>query len=91
MPRIQQTKTAGEPAEDLERRSILAEPIFTVNEVATGLKVSRDTTREMFLNEPGVMFVGAPKGRAGKRRKYRSMRIPESVLARVVRRISQSA
>jgi hypothetical protein len=91
MPRIDRSKSASEPAEDLERPSIRLEPVFTVNEIAGRLKISDDLTRDMFVNEVGVIFVGSPKGRAGKRRKYRSMRIPESVLARVVRRISQSA
>ena len=90
MPRIERNRTAGEPAEDLERPSVLSQPV-SVNEVAESLKVSGDTVREMFLSEPGVLFVGGPKGKVRKRRTYRSMRIPESVLARVIRRISQSA
>ena len=63
MPRIERNRTAGEPAEDLERPSVLSQPVFTVNEVAESLKVSGDTVREMFLSEPGVLLVGEPKGK----------------------------
>ena len=45
--------------------------------------------RRLFQNEPGVVLVGEPSRRLGKklRRRYFSMRIPESVAIRVYERM----
>jgi hypothetical protein len=61
------------------------EHIFTVAEIAEKLQVKTDTVRRLFLNEPGVIVICFPrKGR----RVYRTVRIPESVLQRVLGRLT---
>ena len=62
------------------------EPFYTIVEVAERLKVNDDTVRRLFLNEPGVVVICFP--RKGKR-VYRTLRIPESVLRRVVTRLTR--
>jgi hypothetical protein len=66
---------------------LLEETIFTVAEVAERLQVNGDTVRRLFLNEPGVIVICFPrKGR----RIYRTVRIPERVLRRVLTRLMTS-
>jgi excisionase family DNA binding protein len=59
---------------------------FTVTEVAERLKINEDTVRRLFLHEPGVLVICFP--RRG-RRVYRTLRIPEAVLQRVVTRLTR--
>lgn len=50
------------------------------------LKVNEETVRRLFLHEPGVIVISFPrKGR----RVYRTVRIPEDVLQRVIARVSR--
>ena len=64
---------------------LLDEAIFTVAEVAERLHVNADTVRRIFLNEPGIIVICFPrKGR----RIYRTVRIPEGVLRRVLTRLA---
>ena len=57
---------------------------LTVADVAERLRVKPDTVRRLFMNEPGVIVISAPrKGR----RVYRTLRIPVSVYRRVVTRL----
>lgn len=67
---------------------ILDEHIFTVAEVAERLQVKDDTVRRLFLHEAGVIVICFP--RRG-RRVYRTIRIPESVLVRVLDRLAARA
>jgi DeoR/GlpR family transcriptional regulator of sugar metabolism len=61
----------------------LNEKLYTVKEVAYLLRCSYDTARRDFLNEEGVL----ERSNAGARKRlYRQLLIPESVLLRVVRR-----
>jgi hypothetical protein len=48
--------------------------------------VSTDVIRDLFENEPGVVKIG--ERQSGRRRRYVTLRIPESVAARVYRRLS---
>jgi hypothetical protein len=57
-----------------------------VSEVAECLKVNEETVRRLFANEPGVVVICFP--RKGKR-VYRTLRIPESVLKRVLTRLTK--
>ncbi len=57
----------------------LEQEFFTVVEVAKMLKVSGDTVRRRFENEPGVIDLGAPER---YKRRYRVLRIPAAVLNR---------
>jgi hypothetical protein len=64
----------------------MPEVVFTVAEVAERLKVNEETVRRLFLPEPGVIVISFPrKGR----RVYRTVRIPEDVLQRVLARVSR--
>jgi hypothetical protein len=65
----------------------LDEHILTVADVAERLHVDADTVRRLFLREPGVIVICFP--RKGKR-VYRTVRIPESILERVIARLTNS-
>jgi hypothetical protein len=54
---------------------------FTVLEVSELWQLHPDTVRKMFRGQPGVLKIGG-KERRGKQG-YVTLRIPESVLARV--------
>ena len=60
---------------------------YTVAEIAAVWKLSADTIRRLFRDEPGVLVIGNQKPRYGRRR-YLSLRIPEFVVERVHRRLS---
>jgi hypothetical protein len=62
------------------------EPHYSVNQVAKQWGFSDDTIRKLFQNEPGVIGIEDP-GTENKRG-YRTLRIPESVIERVHRRMS---
>ena len=62
------------------------EPLLTLSEVADRLKVNEATVRRLFAAEPGVIVICFP--RKGKR-VYRTLRIPESVLTRVLARLTR--
>ena len=65
---------------------VFAERHYTVAEIAEMWNLSRDTVRRLFCNEPGVPKLDN-RARRTKRR-YRTLRIPQSVLERVHRRLS---
>jgi hypothetical protein len=64
------------------RTSLALERHFTVEEVAIAWNISRDAVRKMFRNVDGVLVLGADNDRNNKRR-YETLRIPQSVLERV--------
>jgi hypothetical protein len=59
---------------------------FTVEEIAALWQVSKDTARRLFTREPGV--VALTNTRLSSRRRYVTLRIPESVVERVHRQLS---
>lgn len=61
---------------------------YTVAEVAELWNISPDLARRIFENEPGVLAFGRDQS-ARSRRRYLTLRIPESVLVRVHRRLSR--
>jgi excisionase family DNA binding protein len=61
---------------------------YTVDQVAEMWNISRDTIRRMFLREEGVLKIVRPGNRY--KRTYVTLRIPESVVNRVYRRIAGS-
>ncbi len=63
-----------------------AEKHYAVAEVAAMWNISRDLTRSMFEKEPVVLVLEGNGSRQHGRR-YRTLRIPESVVARVHRRL----
>ena len=63
-----------------------AERHYSVAEVAAMWSLSQDAVRKIFQAEPGVMVFGEQASRY--KRKYTTLRIPESVMQRVHRRMS---
>ena len=74
--------SSGQPVE-------LEEEYLSVAQVATMLNVSADTVARRFENEPGVIDLG--HGETRYKRRYRLLRIPRSVLKRLInqRRVSR--
>jgi hypothetical protein len=68
--------------------SLFTERHYTAAELAEHWNLSLDTIRRLFQDEPGVLALGDNDGKSGKRR-YTTLRIPESVAARVHRRLSK--
>ena len=67
-------------------RGLAFERHFSVRELAGLWQLSEDTIRRMFQDEAGVVEVGNEK--RSYRRRYTTLRIPESVVVRVHRRRS---
>jgi hypothetical protein len=60
---------------------------FSPEELGQVWALSTDTVRRMFEREPGVLVIERNHSRA---RRYRTLRIPESVALRVHRRMTNS-
>jgi hypothetical protein len=65
---------------------IPAERHYAVIEVAEMWNLSADKVREIFEHEPGVLVIGDRNPR--HKRRYLTLRIPQSVVARVHTRLS---
>jgi hypothetical protein len=65
------------------------EECLTVAYIAGKLKLSDDTTRRIFEDEPGVLRIGQPTRLVGRkyRRRYFVLRVPMSVFLRVQDRL----
>lgn len=61
---------------------------YTVKEVAEMWHLDEKMIRRIFGDEPGVVSIGSNESRF--RRAYRTLRIPESVLVRVHRRLRRA-
>ena len=72
----------------MNARVDITETYLTVADIAERLKVNEETARRLFLNEPGVIVLCYPRKGV---RIYRTLRIPESVYARVVMRFTKVA
>ena len=69
-----------------ETAGVFAERHYTVAEVAGMWSLSEDAARRMFQNEPGVLIL--PTRTKGSKRRYTTLRIPQSVVERVHKRCS---
>jgi hypothetical protein len=69
----------------MNQTSIFNERHYTVDEVAEMWNLSRESVRKMFLVEPDVPKIARPGNRY--KRSYVTLRVPESVLNRVYRRM----
>ena len=76
----EQTGTPALPGPAFERH-------YTPQELGELWNVDPNTIRRMFADEDGVMIFGNKERRS--RRRYLSMRIPQSVAARVHRRLDE--
>jgi len=63
-----------------------AEHHFTVAEISQMWQLSPDSVRRLFEREPGVLAFGGDHS-TGHKRRYTTLRVPGSVLARVHRRL----
>jgi hypothetical protein len=63
-----------------------AERHYIVAEISQMWQLSPDSVRRLFEREPGVLVIGGDMTKRGTRR-YRTLRIPESVAERVHRRL----
>jgi hypothetical protein len=73
------------PAPAASPAAITTERHYAVPEIAAMWNLSQDAVRKIFHDEPGVLVLGN-QGMA-HRRPYTTLRIPESVLQRVHRRL----
>jgi hypothetical protein len=64
------------------------EPHYSPDQLAKMWSLSPDTVRRMFEREPGVLVIEHTKN--SSRRRYKTLRIPESVALRVHRRMTNS-
>jgi hypothetical protein len=84
LPKVGRSGSCGDAANTPPDLSAF-EKHFSVEEIAKLWNVSVDTVRRIFEHEPGVLVVGDHQKRTKKRR-YRTLRIPESVVERVHRK-----
>jgi len=69
--------------------SVHIERHYAVAEIAEIWNLSADKVRELFENEPGVLVIGERSPR--HKRRYVTLRIPQSVLERVHRCLSSKS
>ena len=62
----------------------MEDELYSVADVAARLKISTDKVTRMFEEESGVIDLGAPE--LMHKRRYRLLRIPGSVLNRVLQK-----
>jgi AraC-like DNA-binding protein len=65
---------------------LLSSRFYSVKEIADLLNLSQDYVRKLFQDESEVLVLGDKSSKY--KRRYTTLRIPESVLRRVVRRMS---
>lgn len=65
------------------------EQYLTPAQIAKMLQLSTDTVIRIFENQPGVLVVGDCEG-SRIRRRYRTIRVPESVYKRVLRQCTNA-
>jgi hypothetical protein len=63
-----------------------SEPYYTPAEIAERLQLSVDTVIRLFEHEPGIFIYEKPRSK--QKRRYRTLRIPNSVLVRLLKRRS---
>ncbi len=66
----------------------LVERHYAVAEIAAMWNLSTDKVRDLFEDEPGVLVIGR---RNPRKRRYVTLRIPESVVEGVYSRLSSKA
>jgi hypothetical protein len=69
---------------------VVTENILTIPEISARLKIDRHTVTRLFQDERGVLIFGNDETQK-HRRKYRSIRVPESVVNRVLARLAVRA
>jgi transcriptional regulator GlxA family with amidase domain len=80
--------TAAVPNSLASTAALALERHYSPDELASIWNLSADTVRRLFEREPGVLIIEHTKNSA--RRRYRTLRITESVALRVHRRMTNS-
>jgi hypothetical protein len=81
IPAINEARSSGDSVD-----TVFGQHHYTADQVAKMWNLSTDTVRRLFLGEDGVLKIVRPGSRY--KRTYVTLRIPESVLNRVYRRIA---
>jgi hypothetical protein len=76
------------PADTAPTSAFSVERHYSPAQIGEIWNLSADCVRNIFENEPGVLVIGNPHPRRGKRG-YTTLRIPQSVLDRVHKRMSK--
>jgi hypothetical protein len=84
---LEQAKQDSITAAPATATGVCTQRHWTVAQVAEMWNLSKDAVRRMFQNEPGVLVLGDTSPRRRKRL-YKTLRIPESVVERVHQRHS---
>jgi len=82
-------RDGGTEGSGWSRSPLLATPRYSVREVAQFWSLSGNTIRRIFEKELGVIEWGFPERRF--MRGYKTLRIPESVMLRVHRRLRKGS
>ena len=85
-PALQLERLSGAGASPASPASV--ERHYSPAEIAEMWNLSSDKVRQMFEREPGVLVIKSEEGRYTKR-SYKTLRIPQSVLERVHKRLSK--
>ena len=87
-PRFRAWRSRSLSLQDISHSPVSAveERHYSPQELATAWGVSVQTIRDVFRDEPGVLKLGSDGTRT--RRRYKTLRIPESVAERVHTRLS---
>ena len=64
----------------------ISERHFTVKDIARVWNLSPVAVRRLFVNEPGVLVI-VLREVSRRKRVYRTLRIPESIVSRVMERL----
>ena len=83
--RDEHASTANEPLARISS-TLHAERLYSRSELAELWRLSSETIRRLFQEEPGVVTIGERNPR--RKRRYVMLRIPQSVAVRVHRRLS---
>jgi hypothetical protein len=86
---VESARTQYSYAAQLQAADLANEKHYSVGEVATLWSLSVKTVRKMFESEPGVIQWGSEE--ALHKRGYRTLRIPESILQRVHRKLRRAS
>ena len=68
----------------------MIEKHYTIAELSEVLSISLERTRQLVMDEPGVLKF-APESKKGKPARRTMYRIPESVVQRILRRCANPA
>jgi hypothetical protein len=74
------------PLAGFHRPSFRRTPHYSLAEIAEMWSLSTDVLRKIFQDEPGVLVLGGQSN--SRKRRYTTLRVPESVLRRVHRRMT---